>query len=57
MSVTFLVDKGGLFQFVHPGMEYHHAEDTDSSHEATAHTMCANDMANIEDVIERLLAE
>jgi peroxiredoxin len=56
-SVTFLVDKGGLFQFVHPGMEYHHAEDTDSSHEATAHTMCANDMANIEDVIERLLAE
>lgn len=56
-SVTFLVDKAGMIRFVHPGMEYHHADDTDSSHEAAAHTMCADDMANIESAIERLLAE
>lgn len=56
-SVTFLVDRAGIIQFVHPGMEYHHAEDTDSSHDAAAHAVCAADMARIEAVIERLLAE
>lgn len=50
-SVTFLLDKSGVIQYVHPGMEYHDADD------AGAHAMCANDMVGIRDAIERLLAE
>lgn len=56
-SVTFLLDKAGVIQFVHPGMEYHHAEDTDSSHDPADHAQCALDMATIEAAIEKLLAE
>ena len=50
-SVTFLLDKSGVIQYVHPGMEYHEADD------AEGHAMCANDMVGITDAIERLLAE
>jgi peroxiredoxin len=56
-SVTFLLDKAGVIQFVHPGMEYHHAGDTDSSHDPADHALCAQDMATIEAAIVRLLAE
>lgn len=56
-SVTFLVDKAGVIQFVHPGMEYHRAADTDVNHDPADHAMCAADMSNIEATIERLLAE
>ncbi len=50
-SVTFLVDKQGVIQFVHPGMEYH-----DESGPAD-HAMCVDDMLAIRSEIERLLAE
>ena len=50
-SVTFLVDKAGVIQFVHPGMEYH----DDSGDEE--HKMCVDDMRNIRSAIERLLTE
>jgi hypothetical protein len=50
-SVTFLLDKSGIIQFVHPGMEYH---DDDG---AEGHAMCVNDMGNIRAAIERLIAE
>jgi peroxiredoxin len=50
-SVTFLLDKSGVIQFVHPGMEYH---DDDGAEE---HAMCVNDMGNIRAAIERLIAE
>jgi len=50
-SVTFLLDKAGLIQFVHPGMEYHDADGSEG------HEMCNDDMANIRAAIERLLAE
>jgi len=50
-SVTFILDKSGIIQFIHPGMEYH--EDNGSE----LHTMCANDMDRIRAAIERLIAE
>ncbi|SER09633.1 Peroxiredoxin [Hyunsoonleella jejuensis] len=50
-SVTFILDKSGVVQFVHPGMEYH--EDNGSE----LHAMCASDMDNIKAAIERLLKE
>lgn len=50
-SVTFILDKSGVIQFVHPGMEYH--EDNGSQQ----HTMCSNDMDRIRAAIERLIAE
>ena len=50
-SVTFLLDKSGVIQYVHPGMEYH---DEDGS---TGHAMCVADMSGIRAAIERLLAE
>lgn len=50
-SVTFLLDKSGIIQFVHPGMEYH---DDNGDEE---HTMCVDDMGNIRKAVERLLAE
>jgi thiol-disulfide isomerase/thioredoxin len=50
-SVTFILDKSGVIQFVHPGMEYH---DGDGSE---LHAMCANDMGRIRAAIERLIAE
>jgi peroxiredoxin len=50
-SVTFILDKSGVIQFVHPGMEYH---DDDGSE---LHSMCANDMGRIRAAIERLIAE
>ena len=50
-SVTFLLDKSGVIQYVHPGMEYH---DPDGSE---GHVMCATDLAGIRSQIERLLAE
>lgn len=56
-SVTFLVDKAGVIQFVHPGMEYHAAADTDVNQDPAAHAMCSTDMSNIEATIKRLLAE
>lgn len=50
-SVTFILDKSGVIQFIHPGMEYH--EDNGSE----LHTMCASDMSRIRAAIERLIAE
>lgn len=50
-SVTFLLDKAGVIQFVHPGMEYHDPNDSDG------HEMCASDMIGIRSEIERLLAQ
>lgn len=50
-SVTFILDKSGVIQFIHPGMEYH--EDNGSE----LHTMCVNDMGRIRAAIERLIAE
>lgn len=50
-SVTFILDKSGIIQFIHPGMEYH--EDNGSE----LHTMCAEDMGRIRATIERLIAE
>lgn len=50
-SVTFLLDRQGVIQYVHPGMEYHEADDTEG------HAQCANDMAGIRAAIEALLAE
>lgn len=50
-SVTFILDKSGVVQFIHPGMEYH--EDNGSE----LHTMCASDMGRVRAAIERLIAE
>jgi len=50
-SVTFILDKSGVIQFVHPGMEYH---DDNGSEQ---HAMCVNDMGRIRATIERLIAE
>jgi peroxiredoxin len=50
-SVTFILDKSGVIQFIHPGMEYH--DDNGSE----LHKMCANDMGRIRAAIERLIAE
>ena len=50
-SVTFILDKSGVIQFVHPGMEYH---DDNGSEQ---HAMCATDMGRIRAAIERLIAE
>lgn len=50
-SVTFVLDKSGVIQFIHPGMEYH--EDNGSEQ----HAVCANDMGRIRAAIERLIAE
>lgn len=54
-SVTFLLDKSGVIQFVHPGMEYHDSNTLVDGSEG--HAMCATDMAGIRSQIERLLAE
>lgn len=56
-SVTFLVDKTGVIRFVHPGMEYHDAEDTEATHDAADHAQCVRDMVTIETTIRQLLAE
>jgi peroxiredoxin len=53
-SVTFLLDKSGVIQYVHPGMEYH---DNMSGLDSEGHAMCAVDFGNIQYQIERLLAE
>jgi peroxiredoxin len=50
-SVTFIVDKSGVIQFVHPAMEYH--DDNGSKQ----HAMCANDMGRVRAAIERLIAK
>ena len=50
-SVTFILDKSGIIQFVHPGMEYHDDNGT------KLHKMCSDDMVRIRAVIERLVAE
>ncbi len=50
-SVTFILDKKGVVRFIHPGMEYH--EDNGKA----IHKMCSNDMGNIKNAIESLLAE
>jgi peroxiredoxin len=50
-SVTFLIDKSGVIQFIHPGMEYH--EDNGSEQ----HRMCTSDMGRVRAAIERLIAE
>lgn len=50
-SVTFLLDKSGIIQYVHPGMEYHDPNGIEG------HAMCATDMTGIRSQIERLLAE
>jgi peroxiredoxin len=49
-SVTFILDKSGVIQFVHPGMEYH---DNGSG----VHEICENDMGKIRAAVERLIAE
>jgi len=48
-SVTFLLDKSGIIQFVHPGMEYHDPNGLED------HAMCTDDMGTIRSHIERLL--
>ncbi len=48
-SVTFLLDKSGIIQFVHPGMEYHDPNGLEG------HAMCTEDMGIIRSQIERLL--
>jgi len=48
---TFILDKSGVIQFIHPGMEYH--EDNGSE----LHTMCVSDMGRVRAAIERLIAE
>lgn len=50
-SVTFLLDKSGVIQYVHPGMEYHDPNGSEG------HAMCSTDMVGIRSQIERLLAE
>lgn len=50
-SVTFILDKSGVIQFIHPGMEYH--EDNGSE----LHKMCTSDMYRVRAAIERLIAE
>lgn len=50
-SVIFILDKSGVTRYVHPGMEYH------ESNGSELHKMCANDMAQIKTVIEKLLAD
>lgn len=50
-SVTFLLDKSGVIQYVHPGMEYHDADGSEG------HAMCVQDMMGIRAAIERLIAE
>jgi len=50
-SVTFILDKSGTIQFIHPGMEYHDENGSE------LHTMCVNDMGRVRDAIERLIAE
>ena len=50
-SVTFILDKSGVIQFVHPGMEYH--DDNGSKQ----HAMCSDDMVRIRAAIKRLVAE
>ena len=50
-SVTFILDKSGVIQFIHPGMEYH---DDNGSEQ---HAMCADDMGRIRAAIESLIAE
>jgi peroxiredoxin len=50
-SVTFILDKSGVIQFVHPGMEYH------DDNGIELHAMCANDMGRIRAAIKRLVAE
>lgn len=50
-SVTFILDKSGVIQFVHPGMEYH---DDNGSEQ---HAMCAVDMKRIRAAIDQLIAE
>ena len=55
-SVTFLVDKQGVIQFVHPGMEYHAAGDTDPHQDPAAHAVCPVDLGNLQAAIDRLLA-
>jgi len=50
-SVTFLVDKQGVIQFIHPGMEYHDGSGSGD------HAMCVDDMRIIRSEIERLLAQ
>lgn len=54
-SVTFLLDKSGVIQFIHPGMEYHEPSGLTGGSEG--HAMCAADMVGIRSQIERLLAE
>lgn len=54
-SVTFLLDKHGVIQYVHPGMEYHDADDV--ADDSEVHAMCANDMVGIRSEIVRLLGE
>lgn len=54
-SVTFLLDKSGVIQFVHPGMEYHEPGQVEGGSEV--HAMCAADMLGIRTQIERLIAE
>ncbi|KAA9133566.1 TlpA family protein disulfide reductase [Marinihelvus fidelis] len=54
-SVTFLLDKSGVIQYVHPGMEYH--EEPIALGGPKGHMMCANDMVGIRAAIERLLAK
>jgi len=58
-SVTFLLDKSGVIQFIHPGMEYHDLNGTAGGllGGSESHAMCATDMADIRSQIERLLAE
>lgn len=50
-SVTFILDKSGVIQFVHPGMEYH--DDNGSK----LHAMCSDDMVRIRAAIKRLVVE
>ncbi len=50
-SVTFLLDKSGVIQYVHPGMEYHDESGPQD------HPMCVQDMRGIRAAIDRLMLE
>jgi len=53
-SVTFLLDKRGIIRYVHRGGEFH--QDSGGSHRAD-HRSCLRDYKEIEQTIEKLLAE
>jgi peroxiredoxin len=52
-SVSFVVDKAGIIRYVHPGGEYHERRGGND----VQHAQCEREYGNVEQVIQRLLAE